>query len=130
MRRASLALVFFLAGCDAAAVDGVEALPTPPEFVSAPVAKQAPRPATLATLTPPEIVIAADQAHKDATGYVAWSKSKPENIDRLTTLTSGMNDAVARMKAGAVNGRYRPTDVVAARAALRELRSFLITKGD
>ncbi len=134
MKRASLALLFLLAGCDAAAVDE-EQLPTPPEFVAAPVEPQrelaAPRPtATVGTLTPPEIVVAADQAHKDATGYVAWSKSKPENIDRLTTLTSNMNDAVARMRAGAVHGRYRPTDVVAARAALRELRSFLSNKGD
>lgn len=130
MKLLPITLILLLVGCDKTAVD--DPLPTPPEFVAAPVVQRQqvhPTP-TVATLTPPEIVVAADQAHHDATGYVAWKKSKPENIDRLTTLTATMNEAVARMKAGKVNGRYQPTDVVAARGALRELRSFLSNKGD
>jgi hypothetical protein len=117
MKR-TLAAVLILSGCAA----------TQPPPVSAPV--DPPAPSTIATLTPPEIAAAADQARRDAAGYVAWSFSRPENIDRLTTLTTGLDAAIARMKAGRVRGRYRPADVVAARAALRELRAFLVNKGD
>lgn len=127
MKR-TLALALFLSGC--AATPPPEPMPLPPEPVVTPIVRRPSPPPTIATLTPPEIVVAADQAHRDATGYVAWSKSKPENIDRLTTLTAALNTAVAQMKAGRAQGRYRPTDVVAARAALRELREFLIHKGD
>lgn len=130
MKR-TLALAVILSGC--AATPPPEPMPVPPspEPVVIPAARRPlPAPPTIATLTPPEIVVAADQAHRDAVGYVAWSRSKPEIIDRLTTLTANMNAAVAQLKAGRVQGRYRPTDVLAARAALRELRSFLANKGD
>jgi hypothetical protein len=127
--RCTLAIAVLLAGCSAAPASQDDPLPLPPDPPPAPIAHQSP-PATVATLTPPEIVLAAEQAHRDASGYVAWRLSKPENIDRLTTLTANMNAAVAVMKAGRVRGRYKPTDVLAARAAVRELRSFLANKGD
>lgn len=128
MKR-TLALAIVLSGC--AATPPPEPMLVPPEPVLMPIVRQAPpHPPTIAALTPPEIVVAAEQAHRDATGYVAWSRSKPENIDRLTTLTANMNAAIAQMKDGHARGRYRPTDVLAARAALNELRSFLKNKGD
>lgn len=125
-----LAVAVLLAGCSAAPID--DPLPLPPDPPPAPVVRRPPpaAPPTIATLTPTEIVVAANQAHRDASGYVAWKKSKPENIDRLTTLTANMNAAVAAMKAGRVQGRYNPTDVMAARAAVRDLRSFLTNKDD
>lgn len=131
MMRA-LALAAFLSGCASAPAHDDPPPRLPPVPASVPeVVRTVPKPpATIATLTAPEIVVAANQAHRDATGYVAWSNSKPENIDRLTTLTSTLDAAVARMKAGRADGQYKPTDVVAARAALRELRSFLKNKGD
>jgi hypothetical protein len=130
LRQAILAMAIFLAGCDAAAVD--DPLPIPPEPVPAPVVHRSlpPAPPAMAALTPADIVAAADQAYRDVSGYVAWSQSKPENIDQLTMLTVELNAAVARMKAGKVRGRYQPGDVVAARTALRDLRSFLANKGD
>lgn len=133
MMRA-LALAAFLSGCASAPAHDDPPPRLPPVPVSVPeVVRAVPKPsgpATIATLTAPEIVVAANQAHRDATGYVAWSNSKPANIDRLTTLTSTLDAAVARMKAGRADGQYKPTDVVAARSALRELRSFLRDKGD
>lgn len=126
----TLALAVFLTGCAAAQVP--EPMPVPPEPVAMPIVHRAPPapPPTIATLTPLEIVSAAEQAHRDATGYVAWSKSKAANIDRLTTLTTAMNTAVERLKSGRAQGRYRPVDVVAARSALSDLRGFLRDKGD
>lgn len=125
MRRIFV-LAILLSGCTTSAPTPEPLpIPLPPLPATTPVATP-----TTATLTPQEIIIAAGQAHHDATGYVAWSRSKPENIDRLTTLTTTLDSAVARLKAGRVHGRYRSTDVLAARSALRELRSFLMNKGD
>jgi hypothetical protein len=128
--RRTIALAIILSGCSGASAP--EPLPTPPEPMPAPVVHRALPPVqpTMATLTPSEIVVASDQANRDATGYVAWSKSRPENIDRLAVLTVELNAAVTKMKAGKVRGRYQPGDVVAARTALRDLRSFLTNKGD
>jgi PBP1b-binding outer membrane lipoprotein LpoB len=88
-----------------------------------------PDPAT-SKLTPKEIVVVAEQAKADAAGYVAWKDSKNENIDRLTTLTVDLNNAVATMRANEHDGTYRAADVLNARTALHELRRFLATKDD
>jgi hypothetical protein len=80
--------------------------------------------------TPHDILVAADQARADAYGYVAWKQSKPENIDRLTTLMQDLNAAVTHMRAAEVRGKYAAPDVRAARTALGALRSFLSNKGD
>ncbi len=80
--------------------------------------------------TPHDILLAADQARADAYGYVAWKQSKPENIDRLTTLMQDLNAAVARMHSASVRGKYAASDVRAARKALGALRGFLSNKGD
>lgn len=134
-RPLTIALMLLLSGCHAKTV--LDAPPPEPmvvierparHFVPLPVPPVPPD--TVAALTPTEIIVASDQARTDATGYVAWSASKPENIDRLTTLTASLNVAVAQMRAGRMHGKYAPTDVIAARAALKELRSFLATKGD
>lgn len=95
----------------------------PPSITPAPSA-------SISSLSPPQLLIAADQARTDAIGYVAWKLSKPENIDRLTTLTRQVNLTITAMKAGEIKGRYQPTDVIAARASVQALRSFLRTKGD
>jgi PBP1b-binding outer membrane lipoprotein LpoB len=135
-RPLTIAIALLLSGC--AAKSAPEVVPEPMPALAPVVRRPAPLPlppippdvASVATLTPPEIVVAADQARTDATGYVAWTHSKAANIDRLTTLTAALNTAIAQMQAGKVGGKYRPTDVTAARLALRELRSFLATKGD
>lgn len=72
----------------------------------------------------------AEQAKIDATGYVAWKKSRPENIERLTTLTLNLNGALQKMQHGKVRNRYSPGDVAAAQAALKNLQNFLQNKGD
>jgi hypothetical protein len=139
-RPLTFAVTLLLAGCASKPVPDVLILPPEPP-PALPVARHlAPvpppplppldPPASVARLSPSEILIAADQARADANGYVAWKRSKPENIDRLTTLTATLNIAVAQMRAGRVRGKYAPTDIIAARAALHELRSFLATKGD
>lgn len=113
-------------------------VPPVPPLVVAPAVHSAAAPpsitptpgASIASLSPPQLLIAADQARTDAIGYVAWKLSKPENIDRLTTLTRQVNLTITAMKAGEIKGRYQPTDVIAARASVQALRSFLRTKGD
>ena len=134
MRRVFV-LALLLSGCGASpAPEPLILPPDPPPVQQAqraqPKAPPVAAPSTITTLTASEIVVAADQARVDATGYVAWKHSKAENIDRLTTLTTNLTAAVSQMQAGRVRGKYKPTDVVAARGALRELRSFLANKGD
>lgn len=135
-RPLTIAIVLLLSGCAAKDVPDAVPQPEPLPLPAPPVRRSAPLPVppvppdTVAALTPPEILVAADQARADAVGYVAWAHSKAENIDRLTTLTSSLNATVAQMRAGKAAGKYRATDVMAARLALRELRSFLASKGD
>jgi hypothetical protein len=131
-------LVLLLASCTTVAED-LPTPPVPPEPVAevlpvppkppAPVAAPAPDP-VLGTLSPKELEEAAEAAKIDATNYVAWKFSKPENILRLTALTKALNDAMSTLQSSEVKGRYRPEDVKAARRALRNLRAFLIAKGD
>lgn len=130
-------IILLLAGCAASAVP--EPPPQPPQPVEQPVVHVrrpaapvavAPSGDAVSALSPSDILVAADQARADATGYVAWKQSKPANIDRLTTLTLALNAAVSKMRAGKVVGKYQAVDVLAAKSALRELRTFLSTKGD
>lgn len=86
---------------------------------------------TVATLTAADIIAAADQARIDALGYIVWSKSQPDNITRLNTLTDTLTAAVKQMQDHATApGVYLAPDVVEARGALTALRTFLRTKGD
>lgn len=137
-RGPMFALVLLLASCTSVA----EVLPTPPvppepvvEVVPVPPkppepVKQTPPDAILDNLPPKALEAAAEVAKMDATNYVAWKFSKPENILRLTELTKILNETMVRLQDGEVKGRYRPEDVRAARKALRNLRAFLIAKGD
>jgi hypothetical protein len=86
--------------------------------------------AEVASLSPHQVIVAAEAAHDDAAGYVAWRESKPTNIERLTVLTRDLDGAITRMRAHEVGHKYPPGDVFAARAALRALRLFLREKGD
>lgn len=130
MRR-PIVLALLLSGCAASpAPDPLILPPDPPPIAVEPVVRAPAKSSAPAPLTPSEIIVAADQGRTDATGYVAWKHSKAENIDRLTTLTAALNAAVAKMRAGYANGKYVTTDVMAARSALAELRSFLSNKGD
>jgi len=112
------------------------AVPTPPPVVRyvAPVpvavAPVVPSASGVAALTPAGVIVASDRACRDATDYVAWKHSRPENIDRLTVLTSAVQTSVRVMRAGEVRGRYRAVDVIAARSSLRQLLAFLADKGD
>lgn len=127
--------LILMSGCTSS--PPAEVIVAPPEPPPAPMRHAAPLPipplppsTDIARFTPAEIQAAADQARADATGYVAWKHSRPENIDRLTDLTSALNEAVARMRATKTHGRYADADVVSARSALQDLRWFLSTKGD
>jgi hypothetical protein len=84
----------------------------------------------IATLSPRQVIAAAEAAREDASGYVAWRESKPSNIERLTVLTRDLNDAITQMRGHEVGQKYPPADVSAARAALRALRLFLREKDD
>jgi hypothetical protein len=86
--------------------------------------------AVIAILTPAQIGTAATQAKTDANSYVSWHASKPDNIERMASLVSALDEAVARMREHDVGGKYPPTDVLAARTALHDLRLFLSTKDD
>jgi hypothetical protein len=134
-RSLTFTITLMLAGCASKPVPDTIIIQSEPPPV--PVITHHPTPsrplgisASISRLTPSEILVAADQARVDANGYVAWKRSNPENIDHLTTLTVALNIAVTQMRAGRRHGKYAPTDVIAARAALHELRSFLATKGD
>lgn len=81
-------------------------------------------------LTPAQLLLAAEQARLDATGYVAWKNSKTENIDRLTALTLTLNASIIALKTTSRDGVYLEARLMEARAALRNLRDFLATKGD
>lgn len=81
-------------------------------------------------LSPSQVLASAAQARTAANGYVGWKDGKEDNIDRLTVLVKALDAAVAQMRAGEIKGRYQAPDVVAARGALRDLRSFLSNKGD
>lgn len=136
-RPVTFAITMLLAGCASkSASDLPSVLPEPPippptvQHVVPPPTPTRNSAALIAKLSPPEIIIAADQARADATGYVAWKKSKAENIDRLGDLVKALSVAVAHMQAGRTHGKYAPTDIIAARGALRELREFLANKGD
>lgn len=115
------------------------AVPVAPSVAPAPEAQAAAVPPvppvppallTIATLSPAELLVAAEQARRDATSYVAWRKSLPENINRLNTLTQALNISVARMVTNESGGTYRAPDIIAVRTTLRALLSFLATKGD
>ena len=124
MNRDLFLVILLLSGC--AAADPPPLPPVPEQEVIIPPQKVTPKAATVAVLTPKELLTAAAQAKTDATGYVAWKKSKPENIERLTTLTVNLDNAVKKME----QGHYTPGDVVAARGALKDLQTFLQNKGD
>jgi hypothetical protein len=88
-------------------------------------------PQTVATLSAHDIITAADQARTDALGYIVWSKSLPDNITHMSELTDKLTNAVKQMEDHATApGSYVATDVIAARAALYDLRIYLRTKGD
>jgi len=136
-------VIILLAGCAATVPPDAPSAPAPappevvhvePPVATKPVAKPAPLPtdpiAVVAALPPAQLPHAATKSLDDATDYVLWRLAKPENIDALTPLTEKVSRAIARMKAGEVNGRYQDQDVVAARSALLDLRLFLRTKGD
>lgn len=109
-----------------------EPIPTPP--VPVPPPELAPPSITalpeIASLSASELLAAADQAVMDARGYVAWKKSKPANINALTPLTAALILAASNMRAGKVDHMYQAADVINLRAALGNLRTFLLTKGD
>lgn len=89
------------------------------------------KPQTVATLSAHDIITAADQARTDALGYIVWSKSLPDNITHMSELTDKLTNAVKQMEDHATApGSYVATDVIAARAALYDLRIYLRTKGD
>lgn len=109
-----------LVGCAAKAPEIVVVAPIPePVEIVQPTVKAAVVPSV------PAVIAAANKARTDATGYVAWKASKPENIATLTTLTRSLNSAVAKL-----HDHPKPADVLAARAAVDALRSFLIHKDD
>jgi hypothetical protein len=117
----------------------VAALPTPPipptPSALAPVPTTQPEtvglPQTVAVLSAEDIIAAADQARIDALGYIVWSKSQPDNITRMNTLTDTLTAAVKQMREHATSpGVYVATHVIEARGALIALRTFLRTKGD
>jgi hypothetical protein len=133
-------VIALLAGCAATAQPETPATSAPPvveraePVVTKPVAKPPPLPtdplAVVAMLPPAALPHAATKSLDDATDYVLWRLAKPENIDALTPLTERVARAMKRLKDGEVNGRYQDQDVIAARAALLDLRVFLRTKGD
>ncbi len=117
---------------ESAAVAAAAARPAPP-VASAPSLASLPDDRlghSIAALSPPQVIIAADEARADAAGYVAWRQSRPDNIERLTSLTRDLNAAIMAMRAHRVANRYPAADVSAARAALRSLRLFLRNKDD
>lgn len=125
-----LAALILLSGCVSSPASDTLILPPdpPPVQVVAPPRPKPPATQPIANLSPPEIIAASETARAHAAGYVAWKHSKVENIDRLTTLTSSLNLAIARLQAG--RGKYTQADVSAARTALQDLRTFLANKGD
>jgi hypothetical protein len=141
MKGTPIVLALLMSGC-ASQVAQTQPLPMPtPPFppvaaagVSKPVAKSSPivtdPVAAVSVLPPAQLPHAATKSLDDATDYVVWRLAKPENIDKLTPLTERVSRSIARMKAGEVNGHYQDEDVLAARAALLDLRVFLRTKGD
>jgi hypothetical protein len=114
--------------------------PAPPPPSAKPVAKskavvdggdiRSPNSTIIATLPPDQIPAAAAAAKADASSYVIWKSSKPDNIDRLANLVAGLDASVATMRSHAVSGKYPAADVLDAREKLRELRLFLSVKDD
>lgn len=126
-----LAVSILLSGCMSSPVsDEALILPPDPPPTQQVVVRGPPKPADAPPLSPQEIIAASEKARAHAAGYVAWKNSKTENIDRLTTLTSSLNLAIAQMQVGQARGKYAPADIAAARVALKNLRSFLSNKGD
>ena len=117
-----------LSGCAAASEPDEVVVPIPEPIKTEEPPPPAKPPA--ATKEATTIIKAAEQAKIDATGYVAWKKSRPENIERLTTLTLNLNGALHRMERGKTKGHYAPGDVAAAQVALKDLQNFLQNKGD
>lgn len=136
MKRIIMMLLLALAGCEPKPIPepstpplAVVIPPKPPKII-APVAVPSDPVAAVSVLPATQLPHAAQKSLTDADHYVAWNMARADNIDVLTVLTERVSNSIAAMKAGRAQGRYRPTDVMAARAALRELREFLIHKGD
>ena len=84
----------------------------------------------LATLSPHELLVAAQEAKDSSTRYVLYSKAKPANTDRLTALKVEMDAATDQMTANKTAKGYRAADVVRMRNATRDMQNFLHTKDD
>jgi hypothetical protein len=101
-------------------------VPSPSPSPSVPVVV----PATPGGPSPAAVLADSATTQAAADRYVAWSKSRPENINRLTVLNARVNSAIRRMKTFLRDGHYDPARVLVARQAVDALRDFLAEKGD
>lgn len=136
MKRAIIIILLALAGCEPKPIPEpptpplVVVIPPAPPKINSPVIVPSDPVAAVSVLPARQLPRAAKKSLTDADHYVAWNMARADNIDVLTGLTERVSATIAAMKAGEVDGHYRPKDVAAARSALHALRSFLKNKGD
>lgn len=130
MRYAAILGVFLLVACQSKPIPELSAGPeeAPVRVIPKPVVVAIPSDpiAAVAVLPPSQLKVAASKSLNDADHYVAWDRSRKENIDSLVPLTQHLADAVELM----VAHHNKPADVKDVRKTLKDLRVFLRTKGD
>ena len=132
MKFRALLVVALFAGCAPSKPVALEFPPAPPPaVVKAAVIVRHPPETVAPGIATADAVIRDSNTFRDEAGrYVAWTKSRPANIDRLSTLTVAVTAAVNVLRSSRTHGRYGVPEVMAARIAVDALREFLAHKQD